>query len=89
MLLQLHIIQKEYNGYKVYWNDGGQIVEPQASEIVNCVNNIKSFNLIKMETKEIAIKNNLLTYISDEMDTKFLNAVKTDYTQKYFWKTRF
>ena len=38
---------QEYNGYKVYWEDGAQIVEPQASGIVNEVNNVDIFKDIK------------------------------------------
>ncbi|MGL4800914.1 MAG: phospho-sugar mutase, partial [Cetobacterium sp.] len=45
---------QEYNGYKVYWNDGCQIIEPQASGVVNSVNAINSFDEIKLLTKEIA-----------------------------------
>ena len=39
---------KEYNGYKVYWEDGAQIVEPQASGVVNAVNSVDIFNDIKI-----------------------------------------
>ncbi|MGL6121039.1 MAG: phospho-sugar mutase, partial [Fusobacteriaceae bacterium] len=39
---------QEYNGYKVYWNDGGQLVEPQASGIVNEVEAVTEFNQIKL-----------------------------------------
>lgn len=67
---------QEYNGYKVYWNDGCQIIEPQASGVVNSVNAINSFDEIKLLTKEIAIQEGLLEYISDDMDTKFIEAVK-------------
>lgn len=67
---------QEYNGYKVYWNDGCQIIEPQASGVVNSVNAINSFDEIKFLTKEIAIQEGLLEYISEDMDTKFIEAVK-------------
>ena len=67
---------QEYNGYKVYWNDGCQIIEPQASGVVNNVNAINSFDEIKLLTKEAAIQDGLLEYISEDMDTKFIEAVK-------------
>lgn len=67
---------QEYNGYKVYWNDGCQIIEPQASGVVNNVNKINSFDEIKLATKEEAVENGLLQYISEDMDTKFIEAVK-------------
>lgn len=67
---------QEYNGYKVYWNDGCQIIEPQASGVVNSVNAINSFDEINLLTKETAIQEGLLEYISEDMDTKFIEAVK-------------
>lgn len=67
---------QEYNGYKVYWNDGCQIIEPQASGVVNNVNAIDSFDEIKLLTKEAAIQDGLLEYISEDMDTKFIEAVR-------------
>ncbi|MGL5279961.1 MAG: phospho-sugar mutase [Cetobacterium sp.] len=67
---------QEYNGYKVYWNDGCQIIEPQASGVVNSVNAINSFDEIKLLTKETAIQEGLLEYISEDMDTQFISAVK-------------
>ncbi|MGL4425466.1 MAG: phospho-sugar mutase [Cetobacterium sp.] len=68
---------QEYNGYKVYWNDGCQIIEPQASGVVNNVSNVNSFEDIKLMDKELAVKNGLLHYISENMDTDFIEAVKT------------
>ena len=67
---------QEYNGYKVYWNDGCQIIEPQASGIVNNVNDVKSFDDIKIMNLEEAISKGLLVYIDEQMDTDFINAVK-------------
>lgn len=67
---------QEYNGYKVYWEDGGQIVEPQASGIVNSVSNIKEFEEIKIMDKDEAIQKGLLIYIDEDIDTKFIEAVK-------------
>ncbi|MGL4989132.1 MAG: phospho-sugar mutase [Cetobacterium sp.] len=68
---------QEYNGYKVYWNDGCQIIEPQASGVVNNVSNVNSFQDIKLMDKDLAIKSGLLHYISENMDTDFIEAVKT------------
>ena len=53
---------QEYNGYKVYWSDGCQIIEPQASGVVDNVNAINSFDKIKLLTKERAIQDGLLGY---------------------------
>ncbi|ERT64446.1 hypothetical protein HMPREF0202_02826, partial [Cetobacterium somerae ATCC BAA-474] len=51
-------------------------IEPQASGVVNNVNAIDSFDEIKLLTKEAAIQDGLLEYISEDMDTKFIEVVK-------------
>lgn len=58
----------EYNGYKVYWNDGGQIVPPQDFGIIDEVN--------RLEFSEINFKANeeLITYIGTEVDEAFWSA---------------
>jgi phosphoglucomutase len=42
---------KDYNGYKVYWTDGAQISPPIDQEIINCVNEVNSFDEIKIIDK--------------------------------------
>jgi len=69
---------KEYNGYKVYWEDGGQLVEPQASGIIEEVNKTDEFDDVKVITKEEALANGLLTILSDELDSKYLESVKKE-----------
>lgn len=44
----------EYNGYKVYWDDGAQIVEPIDAEIIQEVNSITDLSTIKTIKKEEA-----------------------------------
>ena len=67
----------EYNGYKVYWNDGAQIVEPHASGVVNGVADIKDFAGIKFITEEEAKEKGLLEIVSKEIDDKYIEAIKT------------
>lgn len=69
---------KEYNGYKVYWKDGGQLVEPQASGIIEEVNNTDEFDDVKVITREKALASRLLTILSDELDSKYLESVKKE-----------
>ena len=69
---------KEYNGYKVYWEDGGQLVEPQASGIVSEVNNVDEFFDVKLISKEKAIESGLLNILNDELDEKYLSYVKNE-----------
>src|SRR5690554_3032052 len=45
----------EYNGYKLYWEDGGQVVPEQAHEIIAEINEIDDFELVKRMEKEEAI----------------------------------
>lgn len=66
----------EYNGYKVYWEDGAQIVEPIDKEIINEVNNITDFSTIKkMEYKE-AVEKGLFNVIGEEIDNKYIDELK-------------
>ena len=67
---------QEYNGYKVYWEDGAQIVEPQASGIVNEVNNVDIFKDIKMISEDEAKAKGLLEYIGKEVDDRFVEEVE-------------
>ncbi len=66
----------EYNGYKVYWDDGAQIVPPKDKEIIDEVNNTK-FSEIKSMPKEEAIKKGLFIEIGKEVDDKFINKLKS------------
>ena len=66
----------KYNGYKVYWDDGSQIVSPRDTEIINKVRNVKDFSEIKSISKEEAIKNGLLNIVGTEMDEKYIKVLK-------------
>ncbi len=68
---------KIYNGYKVYDEFGGQVTDEKATIIINEVNNIKSFDEIKTILKEEAIRDNLLTYVGEEVDKAYLEQVKS------------
>jgi phosphoglucomutase len=62
---------KEYNGYKVYWEDGGQIVAPHDKNIINEVLKIKSVDEVKWD-KNDALKE----FIKEDFDLVYLNQVK-------------
>lgn len=55
----------EYNGYKVYWEDGGQLVPPQDTELVETINNLK-YEAIKFNANE-----ELIEKIDVEIDKAF------------------
>ena len=58
----------EYNGYKVYWNDGGQLVPPHDSKIVNTINELK-YSDINFNADE-----SLIQIIDEEVDKPFIDA---------------
>ena len=67
----------KYNGYKVYWDDGSQIVAPRDKDIINKVRNITDFKEIKTISKEDAIKKGLFNLIGIEMDDKYIATLKS------------
>jgi phosphomannomutase len=58
----------EYNGYKVYWQDGGQLVPPQDDEIINEINSL-DYSEIKFDANESLIKT-----IGKDVDDVFIDA---------------
>lgn len=62
---------KEYNGYKVYWEDGGQIIAPHDKNIINEVKKISSVDEVKWNGDEKAIE-----IIGEEIDEIYLKAIK-------------
>jgi phosphoglucomutase len=58
----------EYNGYKVYWQDGGQIVPPEDEGIINVIENL-NYNQIKFTANE-----DLIQYIDTEVDEAFIKS---------------
>lgn len=67
---------KEYNGYKVYWEDGAQIVDPQATDIVSSVEAVDIFNGIKLMEEKEAIDKGLLVYVGEKLDDRYIEEVK-------------
>ena len=58
----------EYNGYKVYWQDGGQLVPPQDAEIIKVIEDLK-YSEIKFEAND-----NLIEYIDTKVDEAFAKS---------------
>ncbi|MBO5578620.1 MAG: phospho-sugar mutase [Bacilli bacterium] len=67
----------KYNGYKVYGSDGCQITTEAAAEILGEINNIDPFKT-KHSSFEENVKSGMITYIDDELITKFINRVKEE-----------
>ena len=66
----------EYNGYKVYWSDGGQLVEPIASELIGEANAITDFSKIKCVNECDFSRDGMLISIGKEIDDLYVSKVK-------------
>ena len=62
---------KEYNGYKVYWNDGGQLVAPQDKGVMQAVNAIERFDQISFDGPD-----DLIEELDDSVDAAYVEEVK-------------
>ncbi|EEH97628.2 hypothetical protein CSBG_01254 [Clostridium sp. 7_2_43FAA] len=67
---------KEYNGYKVYDEFGGQVTDEKANIIISEVNKIDSFDKINTVDEEEALAKGLLKYIGEEVDKAYIDSVK-------------
>ena len=61
----------EYNGYKVYWEDGGQVVPEQARDIIAEIDEIDDFSIVKTMNEMEAVNQGLLNYIGAEIDDSY------------------
>ena len=62
---------KEYNGYKAYWDDGGQLVPPHDTNVINEVEKIASVDEVKWSGGE-----SLITMIGKEIDEAYVSMVR-------------
>ena len=66
----------EYNGYKVYWEDGAQIVAPKDKEIIEEVNNVKSYSEIKYIDETDAKNKGLYNEIGEDIDNAYMDVLE-------------
>ena len=66
----------EYNGYKVYWEDGAQITPPHDNGIISEVMAIKDYHEVKTMSKEDAIAQGLYVSFGTEIDDKYMVELK-------------
>jgi len=66
----------EYNGYKVYWEDGAQVTAPKDEQIIAEVNAIEGFDTVKTMSREEAIEKGLYRVIGKEIDDLYMEALK-------------
>ena len=66
----------EYNGYKVYWEDGAQVTSPRDTDIISEVAAVTDYNDVKTMGKEEAIAAHLYNVIGKEIDDKYMVELK-------------
>lgn len=66
----------EYNGYKVYWEDGAQVTAPRDKDIIEEVQAIKDYHTVKIMAKEEAQKAGLYQVIGKEIDDAYIAELK-------------
>ncbi len=66
----------EYNGYKVYWEDGAQVTSPRDTDIIAEVNAVKNYSDAKTMDKEEAIAKGLYEVIGKDIDDRYMAELK-------------
>lgn len=68
---------KIYNGYKVYDEFGGQVTDNKAGKVIDCVNAVSDFSMIKTMDEKEALEKGLLKYIGEDVDKAYIEKVKS------------
>ncbi|MCM1105964.1 MAG: phospho-sugar mutase [Blautia sp.] len=68
---------REYNGYKVYWEDGAQVTPPHDGNIMEEVGKVTSFDMVKTMDKEAAVSAGLYNVIDDSVDEEYFETLRS------------
>lgn len=68
---------REYNGYKVYWEDGAQVTPPHDTGIMDEVAKVTSFDQVKTMDKDAAVSAGLYELISDDVDEAYFAELRS------------
>ena len=68
---------REYNGYKVYWEDGAQVTPPNDTGIIAEVNAIADYSEAKTMSKEDAVAAGLYNVIGPDLDDDYIRTIKS------------
>ena len=66
----------QYNGYKVYWSDGGQIVPPYDKKIIDRVNAVSDYGAVRTMSEAEAKRQGMIEVIGKEVDDAYMDALK-------------
>ncbi|MBR3732516.1 MAG: phospho-sugar mutase [Spirochaetales bacterium] len=78
---------KEYNGYKVYWNDGSQVITPHDKGIITEVKKIAAIEDVKQGSYDELIKDGMIEIIGSAIDKRFMEEVDKVLINKELPKT--
>jgi phosphoglucomutase len=78
----------EYNGYKVYGEDGGQIIPEEAEKIIAEIQKIEDYSSVGYMDKEEGLSKGLLAIIGEEVDRRYIDRVKSVALRKEFIKQK-
>lgn len=67
---------KNYNGYKVYWEQGSQILDDVAIPVMENIKKLTDFSMIKKISEEEALEKGLLVYVGKEIEDEYIEKVK-------------
>ncbi len=73
---------KEYNGYKIYGEDGGQLTDVLAKEVYSYIYGIDVFSDIEMLNEEHAFSVGKVVYVSDSLETSYIEKIKNHAIRK-------
>ncbi len=66
----------EYNGYKVYWNDGAQVTPPNDKNIIDHFNNINDYGSIPVMDFDKAIESGMIQWVGEEVENAYFKLIK-------------
>jgi len=67
----------QYNGYKVYWDDGAQVVAPHDQNIIDAYNDITDYNTIKSMPFEKAEQSGMITWVGEDVENSYQEKIRT------------
>lgn len=77
---------QEYNGYKVFWSDGAQVIPPNDQNIINNYNAINDFSTIKLMSFEKALDSEMISWIQDSVEETYYKAILSKMINPEFCK---